>query len=238
MSLGDLIGIWLIGLDPGGGRCRGGRRGKGPGLGPVVLVTIGDVFLGSLARFFFILSRFAGGHLCLLLLLACGRLVLFPLVASCRLGFFSLLASSGLFLLALLASSRLGFFSFLASLGLRLFLLLARGRLGFLLLAAIGRLGLLALAPCCRLGFLALAAGRGLGLPALLPVRLGRLLVRNLDVSRSGGLDDGSDGALRYRGVVERRPVRLGSCLYGRLRLGDDVAGRRDVTCDERRVFW
>jgi hypothetical protein len=160
------------------------------------------------------------------------------------LGFLSLLASGRLFLFSLLASSRLGFFSLPASCRLRLFLLLARGRLGLLLLAAIGRSGFLALVPCCSLGFLALAAGRGLGLLALLTVRLGGPVVRDgpllryLVVSRSGGLDDGRDGALRYRGVVGRRPVRLVSCLDGRLRLGDDVAGGRDVTCDERRVFW
>jgi hypothetical protein len=159
----------LIGLDPGRGRCRGGRRGKDLSLGPVFLITIDDVFLGSWARPGFFIARLAGGHLRLLLLLASGRLVLFPLLASSGLGF-----------LPLLASGRL-----------RLFLLLAFSRLGFLTVA-----------PSCRLGLFALAAGRGLGLLALLPVGLGGLLLRDLDVSRPGGLDDGGDGALNHRGVV------------------------------------
>jgi hypothetical protein len=109
--------------------------------------------------------------------------------------------------------------------------------LGFLALTAISCLGFFALASRCGLVFLALAAGRGLGLLPLLPARLAGLL-RDVDVSRAGGRGYGSDGSLDYRGVVERRTVRLGCDLGARLLLGDDVTGRRDVTCDERRVFW
>jgi hypothetical protein len=109
--------------------------------------------------------------------------------------------------------------------------------LGLLVLAALSRLGFLTFAACCRLGLVALTAGCGLGLLALLPIRLGGLLVRDLYFSRAGGLDDGGDGALNDSGLVERRTVRLGNRLAVRFRLGDDIAGRRDVTCAER-VFW
>jgi hypothetical protein len=117
----------------------------------------------------------------------------------------------------------------LACLGVRLGLGLARrprgflarlagGDLGLLLLLA-GRFpGLMVLALRLGLGLLAFATCRGLGFLALASAGLGGLL----------GLLDGRRGRARRGG--ERRERRLG--------LGDDLAGRQDVTFAGRRVFW
>jgi hypothetical protein len=224
-----VVGIILIGLDAGRGRCCGGRRGKRLSVWPIAPVTIVGFVLGGLARLGFLsLTSLAGGSLRLLLLLAGCGLGFLPFLASPGLSLFPLLASLGLSLVPLLASGRQSLFLLLASLGLGF----------FLLLAGLG-LGLFALATSSRLGLLALAAGRGLGLLAILPVRRGDLLVREWRAGLlASGLDDGRDGARSYCWVVDRRAVRRGGRLGVRLRLGDDVAGRLGVTCAGRRVFW
>jgi hypothetical protein len=90
------------------------------------------------------------------------------------------------------------------------------------------------------LGLLALLALRGLDFLALLAIGLGGPIGRRLGSGRlAGSLDRvGGERDRGPYGVVERRTVMLGSGRFLRVGLGDDVAGRQNVICGGRRVFW
>jgi hypothetical protein len=124
---------------------------------------------------------------------------------------------------------------------------LVLGLLGLLALTLLRSLGLLGLTTRDGIRFLALTLRGGLGLPpleargslgllAILATGLGRLFVRGLDLDRRAGRSIAEAGARCYRRLVEGRAIRLGSGLG--VGLGDDIAGRLNVTCVERRVFW
>ena len=186
-----VVGIGLIRLDPGRGRCHGRFRERCRH-GLIALVTIRDVF-GRTARLCFLVARLAGGSL-RLLLLACGVLGLPLLLASGGFGLLLLLASGSLRFLLLLASGGFGLLLLLASGGLGLLPLLASGSLSFLFLLASGfgflfllesrDLGLLALAASFCLCLLALAAGDLLGFLAVLSIGRCRPFVRRWSSSR------------------------------------------------------